>query len=155
MDKYERRRLRLIQLRDDTCGKSTAELARRIGKDPSYVARMLYPEGKDGKKRIGDDLLEAIERAFNLSRGALDAPLEGDSPQTTLATSRFSTDGDLIEWCYTTLEGMLSPVYLADKSSIPKRARAIGLMYETLKEEKGDLEAAKERMTKWLTMMFQ
>ena len=39
MDKYERRRLRLLRLRDQECNGSGAELARRIGRDQSYVTR--------------------------------------------------------------------------------------------------------------------
>lgn len=47
-------------------------MARRIGRDSSYVSRMLYPPDKKGVKRIGDDLVEAIEAAFQLPRGTLD-----------------------------------------------------------------------------------
>lgn len=42
---------------------------------------MLYPEGKRGKKRIADDMMEVIEDAFGLQRGWLDgenaAPAHG------------------------------------------------------------------------------
>lgn len=72
MDKYEKRRRRLTKLRDEMCGGKAAELARRIGREPSYVSRMLYPEGKAGKKRIADDMMEVIESAFKLPRGWLD-----------------------------------------------------------------------------------
>lgn len=72
MDKFERRRQRLIELLDTECGGVSAVLARRIGKDPSYVTRMLYPEGKPGKKRIADDMMEEIETAFPLPRGWMD-----------------------------------------------------------------------------------
>ncbi len=64
MDKYEYRRQRLLKLRDDQCKGKSAELARKLEKDPSYVARMLYPEGKPGKKRIADEMIEHIEKAF-------------------------------------------------------------------------------------------
>lgn len=53
-----------MKIRDEKCAGKAAELARRIGKDPTYVTRMLYPEGKDGKKRIADEMIEAIESAF-------------------------------------------------------------------------------------------
>nr|WP_250392301.1 S24 family peptidase [Escherichia coli] len=33
---------------------------------------MLYPEGKSGKKRIADDMMELIEKSFNLPRGWMD-----------------------------------------------------------------------------------
>lgn len=73
MDKYERRRQRLVELRDTRCHESAAELARKIERDPSYVARMLYAEGKPGKKRIADDMMELIEKAFTLPRGWMDS----------------------------------------------------------------------------------
>src|ERR1700692_1487331 len=77
MDKYERRRLKLLKLRDRDFGHSNSALARKIGKDASSVARMLYPLGKDGRKRIGEDLVEIIENAFQWPNGWLDsyAPL--------------------------------------------------------------------------------
>ncbi|SFK75041.1 hypothetical protein SAMN05216302_101457 [Nitrosomonas aestuarii] len=73
MDKYEKRRLNLIKLRDERCGGVNAEIARRIDRDQSYVNRMFYPEGKSQKKRIGDDIKEAIEKAFKLPVGWLDS----------------------------------------------------------------------------------
>ncbi|SEN73125.1 hypothetical protein [Nitrosomonas marina] len=72
MDKYERRRLNLIKLRDEKCNGVNAEIARKIGKDQSYVNRIFYPEGKKGKKRIGDDIKEIIETEFGLPTGWLD-----------------------------------------------------------------------------------
>ncbi|CAB4124621.1 COG2932 Predicted transcriptional regulator [uncultured Caudovirales phage] len=72
MDKYENRRLRFLQLRNERCNSSSAEMARLIGKDPSYVARMLFEPGKSGKKRIGEDIKDAIEKSFNLPVGWLD-----------------------------------------------------------------------------------
>lgn len=64
MDKYEYRRQQLLRLKEKKCDGVIAKLAKRIGKEPSYVSRLLYPEGKAGKKRIADDLIEAIEKAF-------------------------------------------------------------------------------------------
>ncbi len=72
MDKYEKRRLRLIEIRDTLCNGKVVDLARRIEREQSYVSRMLYPEGKKWKKRIADDMVEVIETAFNLPRGWLD-----------------------------------------------------------------------------------
>jgi hypothetical protein len=77
MDKYERRRLRLLQLRDETCHGKSAELARRINREPSYVTRMLYPEGTPGKKRIAEDMADVIEAAFSLPKGWLDSSESG------------------------------------------------------------------------------
>lgn len=78
MDKYERRRLRLVEVRDKLCHGSGAELARRIGKSDSYVARMLYPADKKGFKRIGEDTVDAIDQGFRWAPGTFDSnePLE-------------------------------------------------------------------------------
>jgi hypothetical protein len=84
MDKYEQRRLRLLELRDTKCGGVSADLARKIGKDPSYVARMFYEEGKAGKKRIGEDTVEAVRRAFGLPRGWMDGDIETVMPSELL-----------------------------------------------------------------------
>lgn len=72
MDKYEKRRLRLIQLRDEFCNGNASELARKLEREPSYVSRMLWPEGKSGRKRIADGMIEVIENAFELPRGWMD-----------------------------------------------------------------------------------
>lgn len=72
MDKYEQRRLNLIRLRDERCDGTAAVLARKIGVAPDYLSRMLYPVGKAGKKRIGDDLVIAIDKAFGLEPGQID-----------------------------------------------------------------------------------
>ncbi|HAC90926.1 MAG TPA: hypothetical protein DCF63_09880 [Planctomycetaceae bacterium] len=74
MDKYEVRRQRLIWLRDNLCQGKAAYLAERIGRDSSYVSRMFYAEGKKGKKRIADDMIEVIEKAFRLEPGWLSRP---------------------------------------------------------------------------------
>lgn len=72
MDKYEKRRLRLIQLRDEYCNGNASELARKLEREPSYVSRMLWPEGKAGRKRIADGMIDVIEKAFGLPRGWMD-----------------------------------------------------------------------------------
>ena len=72
MDKYENRRQNLAALMDAYCDGKVAVLAERLERSPSYVSRMLYPEDKAGKKRIGEDMAERIEFAFNIERGALD-----------------------------------------------------------------------------------
>ncbi|PKH20211.1 hypothetical protein CIG19_18845 [Enterobacterales bacterium CwR94] len=79
MDKYEKRRLRLIQLRDDYCNGNGSELARRIDREPSYVSRMLWPEDKKGRKRIADNMIEIIESAFSLPRGWMDGIVDEKS----------------------------------------------------------------------------
>lgn len=62
MDKYEIRRQKLRELIDDKYDGVVASLARESGIDPSYLSRMLYPEGKAGKKRIGEDMVEKITK---------------------------------------------------------------------------------------------
>lgn len=76
MDKYEIRRVRLAELRDTRCGGNTAELSRRLERSPTYVMRMLYPADKAGRKRIADDMIEVIEKAFDLPHGWLDGKTE-------------------------------------------------------------------------------
>ncbi|POR52789.1 hypothetical protein B0G62_10486 [Paraburkholderia eburnea] len=61
------------------CGGSAAELARRIEREASYVTRMLYPPGKNGRKRIGEELVEIIETVFGKPRGWLDSPSDPDA----------------------------------------------------------------------------
>lgn len=73
MDKYERRRLRLIEIRDELCDGSGASLAKRIDKSDSYVSRMLWPEGREGRKRIGEGMVEHVEDVFGLPRGSYDS----------------------------------------------------------------------------------
>lgn len=76
MDKYEIRRVRLAELRDTRCNGKAAELARRIVRSPTYVLRMLYPSDNPNRKRIADDMIEVIERAFDLPHGWLDGKNE-------------------------------------------------------------------------------
>jgi phage repressor protein C with HTH and peptisase S24 domain len=69
MEEYDNHQLLLMELRDKLCGGNSAELARRIGKDATYVHRLLYPVGKTGRKGIGLNLMYAINVAFGLPRG--------------------------------------------------------------------------------------
>lgn len=92
-DKFEKRRLRLLQLRDDACGGSNAELSRRIGKDATYVSRLLYPPGKTGKKNITEGMQEAIESAFRLPKDWLDG-VEANAKPAPPITGRVP----LISW---------------------------------------------------------
>lgn len=72
MDKYEIRRLNLVKLMQTHCNNSIKNLANQLGKDHSYVSRLLYQEGKKYKKNIADRVTTDIEHAFNLPRGWLD-----------------------------------------------------------------------------------
>ena len=103
MDKYERRRKNL-QLLIDERYRTPAEFARAIGRSPSYVSRMLYPEGKAGRKRIADDMLELMEHECNLPRGWFDnsnhiSAKEGNEPSpqkgNDITIPQFRTGGSM------------------------------------------------------------
>ncbi|WP_256775450.1 MULTISPECIES: S24 family peptidase [unclassified Stenotrophomonas] len=64
MDKYEARRAALKELVDGLGRGGIAAVAGRIGKDASYVSRMLYGPEKAGRKRIGEDVLAQLGDAF-------------------------------------------------------------------------------------------
>ncbi|MPS99512.1 MULTISPECIES: helix-turn-helix transcriptional regulator [Pseudomonadota] len=64
MDKYEQRRKALRALVDRLGRGGISAVAQKIGKESSYVSRMLYPEGKSGMKRIGEDTAEALQKAY-------------------------------------------------------------------------------------------
>lgn len=78
MDKYEHRRQRLIELlaHPSYAGRGAqAKLSKDSGIDASYISRLLYPEGKSGKKRMAEDTVEAFERGCGLPKGWFDLPL--------------------------------------------------------------------------------
>jgi phage repressor protein C with HTH and peptisase S24 domain len=62
MNKYEIRRLALIKLVSKVGGQ--AKLADALEINPSYISRMLYEDGKAGKKRIGEDMVEKLDKLF-------------------------------------------------------------------------------------------
>lgn len=64
MDQYEKRRKALQSLVDHLGRGGIAAIAQKIGKEPNYVSRMLYPEGKPGKKRIGEDSAQSLAIAY-------------------------------------------------------------------------------------------
>ncbi len=120
MDKYERRRQRLIELRDTECHGSAAALARKIEREPSYVTRMLYPEGKDGKKRIADDMMEVIENAFALPRGWLDSTkerhaehhvIDAESDYAAVRRVRFKISAGISGYSIEYLNGHRAPIF--------------------------------------------
>lgn len=59
----------VIELRDKLCGGNTSELARRIGRDASYVTRLLYPPDREGRKGFGLTIIDAFNNAFMLPPG--------------------------------------------------------------------------------------
>ncbi|GAO73352.1 S24 family peptidase [Comamonas sp. E6] len=64
MDMYEQRRNALQRLVDSLGRGGIASIAQKIGKDASYVSRMLYPADKNGSKRIGEDTAVLLQGAF-------------------------------------------------------------------------------------------
>ena len=76
MDKFKLRRLRLVELINKVADGKIVLFAEKIGKDPSYVGRMLYEEGKKGRKKIGEEMAAYIEDSLNLPRGWLDDSVE-------------------------------------------------------------------------------
>lgn len=64
MDKFEIRRQLLQGLVDSLGRGAIAAIAKKIEKEPSYVSRMLYTEEKAGRKRIGEDTIELLAKAY-------------------------------------------------------------------------------------------
>ncbi|MBR8150025.1 hypothetical protein [Burkholderia vietnamiensis] len=64
MDKFEQRWRALVRLKDQLGRGGAAHIAREIGKEPNYISRALYPPGKDGRKRIGEDTAELLDAKF-------------------------------------------------------------------------------------------
>lgn len=78
VDMYEHRRQRLLELRNS--GKfagrgGISELAKATGVDASYISRLLYPEGKPHKKRLGDEVVDKLRLSLGLCPGWFDLPL--------------------------------------------------------------------------------
>jgi signal transduction histidine kinase len=72
MDKYERRRVKLLALRNRDFAQSDGALAKMVGMRASDVTRIFYAVGKSGRKRISENIVEEIESAFSWPRGWLD-----------------------------------------------------------------------------------
>jgi len=81
MDIFEIRRLNLKRIIERDFSGNASALARKIGKDSTYINRCLYVEGKKGKKNISDEILETIYESKVRHRGWMDVPheaVEGD-----------------------------------------------------------------------------
>lgn len=112
-EKAERRRQRLIELKNIKCDGVAAELARKIGKKPDYVNRMLSAPGTPGKKRIGEDMVEMIEAALNVP-GWFDKNQSTTIPQDS-RLERFTIDR-------LAAKGSMGPGYdLADGDRVVER----------------------------------
>lgn len=80
MDKTEIRRQRLKKLISERFGNNQASFARAIGKDPSYVGRMLFEPTQKGFRGISEDMRDHIESCIGLPCGWMD----GISDQTKI-----------------------------------------------------------------------
>ena len=69
MDKYDRLQALMLGIKERYCGGTAAELARKLGRDASYVNRLFYARGKNGAKGIGPDIMERASEVFALPRG--------------------------------------------------------------------------------------
>lgn len=110
MDTYERLQALLTLIKQKYCGGKAAELARRIGRSDSYVNRLFYPQGKNGAKGIGPEIMQSCSEVFSLPRGfwemAPDEALvegghsiagmetQGDKPQE-MTISEYDTGGKM------------------------------------------------------------
>lgn len=70
----------LREIKDRLCGGNAAELARRIGKDPTYINRLFYEKSKSGHKGIGLEIMDVCSREFFLPKGFWDRSAQGDEP---------------------------------------------------------------------------
>jgi hypothetical protein len=64
MDKYEKRRLDLLNLVEQMGRGGRVRVAAAINKTPDYISRMLYPKNKAGHKGIGEDSVELLDAAY-------------------------------------------------------------------------------------------
>lgn len=69
---YENRRIKLSQYIESLGVGGQKKVADAIGKDASYVSRMLYPDDKSGRKRIGEETVLLLETNLQLPRGWFD-----------------------------------------------------------------------------------
>lgn len=76
--KFEIRRANLHWLKKNCFNGRAVNLARAIGKDASYVTRLLYDSSKAGSKNMAESMRVMIEEALGLPYGWLDIPDAGN-----------------------------------------------------------------------------
>jgi hypothetical protein len=86
MDKFEERRLALLNLVNGMGRGGRIQVANAIGKTPDYISRMLYPKDKPGKKGIGEESVELLDKSFP---GWLKKMGEAQSPQANETPSTY------------------------------------------------------------------
>lgn len=101
MPEFTPQQLLLMHIRKTYCAGVTADLARAIEKDGTYVARLFYPVGKKGGKGIGLEIMKACTAKFGLKAGFwesdpdhLNSQSEAPAPQaaTPLKTNHAGLD---------------------------------------------------------------
>lgn len=66
MDRREHRRQKLQELINSVANGTVSEFAKLVGKEPSYISRMLYPADKAQAKPIGEKMISHICSALNI-----------------------------------------------------------------------------------------
>lgn len=79
MNYKEHWRLRLQELLASTHLKQAA-FADLVGVPPDYLSRLLYPQGKAGRKNMGELTIRKVCAAFDLPREWWDLPLGAELP---------------------------------------------------------------------------
>ena len=127
MDKYEIRRQKVMELIENRCGGVHAKFAEKIDRSPSYVGRMLYEEGKKGKKNISDTLIDVIEEKFNLTRGWLDGIGEDETLPANEQTAGLSKEQELAVSIVARMDQETSSAFVAlfEKLMPERRTKAV------------------------------
>lgn len=81
MDKFENRRHRLMALlqKQHPGRGGIARMSENTNITPSYLSRLLYEPGKQGRKNLAEEVMERLERAYDLPRGWFDEPADQNS----------------------------------------------------------------------------
>lgn len=77
-EENEHWRLRLVELVDHikaTRKLNQRQIAEEAGMTPDYLSRLLYEQGKKGRKNLGMDTMRRLCAAFNLPANWFDLPL--------------------------------------------------------------------------------
>lgn len=81
----------LAKLRDERCEGNAAALARKIGKDATYINRLFYPPEKAGAKKIGTKIMDACTEAFGLHPGFWDGVPAPDTKVVSIQSDASKT----------------------------------------------------------------
>ena len=97
MDIYEARRLAVLELIKSLFSGHQGDFARAADISPSYVSRMLKPEGDAARKRIGEDIARKIEDRLRLAADTLVSPIiENDDGRKPSVAQRMSYQADTV-----------------------------------------------------------